>query len=111
MALLASSLINILFQLITYFFPHITFNYISPFFYEKYLHFFEYQFNRNRFFGDSFDEIMIPLIILYLIQEKKFINKLFYILFTILIIFVTLISNWRTKAVIFIFVFLHPYIN
>jgi len=95
---LLTSFISLLFQLITYFYPQILRNTIIPILYKKYFDFLQYQTNRGRFFGDSFDEIIIPFIFLYLFHTNKLITKFVYILFINIILFIVIISNWRTKA-------------
>lgn len=96
---IVTSFINLLFQFITYFYPQILINYLHPILYDKYFEFFKYQTNRGRFFGDSFDEIMIPFIILYLFRTNKIVLKLSYIILINAISFIVVVSNWRTKAV------------
>lgn len=96
---IVTSFINLLFQLITYFYPQILTNYIHPILYNKYFEFLQYQTNRGRFFGDSFDEIMIPFITLYLFRTNKIALRLSYILLINAILFIVVVSNWRTKAV------------
>lgn len=96
---IVTSFINLVFQLITYFYPQILTNYVHPILYSKYLDFLQYQTNRGRFFGDSFDEIMIPFIILYLFRTNKIALRLSYIVLINAILFIVVVSNWRTKAV------------
>jgi O-antigen ligase len=84
-------------------FPSVIFPFLSFVFNEKYLQFFNFQYGRNRFFGDSLDEAFIPLIIWTLIKEKAFIKRILLLLLMIGVIFITFISNWRTKIIILLF--------
>lgn len=70
----------------------------------KYLDFFNYQFQRGRYFGDSLDEAFIPVLIyiLFLSDKKHQLFKLFSVLILCGITYITFISSWRTKLIIYI---------
>lgn len=91
-------------QFIIYFFP--TSTKLFHFFLDSnYLKFFDYQSNRNRFFGNTFDEAFIPILVLGLFFEKKYFKQVWYLFLLVLTSFFVFISGWRTKALMFIFAF------
>lgn len=98
--LIVVTFIDTIYQVIFYIFPSLVFPFISIIFNEKYLQFFEFQYERNRFFGDSLDEAFIPMIIWMFIREKTSIKKILLLLLIIGIIFIAFISNWKTKILI-----------
>lgn len=101
--LLISTLANVIFQVILYFNPFTVLQYIQNIIYQKYLDYFEYQFNRSRFFGDTFDEVLIPFVLFLGFKSKKGILQLLFLCLAGLIFFITFVSNWRTKTVILAF--------
>lgn len=103
--IILATTINLLLNGFIYFFPNYL-PYITEFVYSKSQQIFLYQYKRRRFFGDSFDELIIPFFLIYLLLHKKKVHYFFS--FTSLIfmtVFFSVISNWRTKALITIFVF------
>lgn len=107
--LLAAGLVNVFYEIIVYFFPDILFTYFEPIFYDKYWQFFEFQYQRNRFFLDSTDEILIPLLFYYLYINKDKITNFFSSLFIILIFMFALFSNTRMKVILFLYSFTLSY--
>ena len=67
--IIASS-IYLLFQIITYLFPNITYSILQPLFYDRYWQFFDFQFNRNKYFGDAFDEVTVAFALFYLDRKS-----------------------------------------
>lgn len=109
LALVAAAAVNLAFQLLTYFFPSFVTAVLSPFFYDKYWQYFSFQTDRNRFFGDSFDETLIPLLFSYLAVSKKMPGRITAILLIAAIVFITYISSWRTKAIILVVMMVWAY--
>jgi O-antigen ligase len=101
--LVITFIINLIFQSIVYFVPSIAKTYFFPILYDKYIHFYEFLANRGRFFGESFDEVLIPFVFIFLIQNKRLINKIIYSIYLSLMVFITVISSWRTKTLMLIF--------
>jgi len=97
--LLIASLVSLGIQVIMYHFTYI-FKAIKINIEQNYYQFFEFQKNRGRFFGETFDEVITPLI--FVIYRKGWASIFFYSLL-ILITYTTYISNWRTKTIMFIF--------
>ncbi len=101
--LLVATIIDLTFELITFFHPSLALHYLKPIIYEKYWIFYDFQINRQRYFGESLNEVMFILIIFILIYQKEFFLKFFSFIASIFIIFTTLVSNWRTKVILFFF--------
>lgn len=99
--LIISTIINLFFQNLVYFLPN-SFKIFQEFLYYKYVEFNLYQFGRNRFFGDTFDEALIPIIILLIFIVKNRFLKVFFFLILFAIIFISVASNWRTKSILMI---------
>lgn len=100
--LVTTFIINLTFETFVYFFHSMARAYIFPFLYDKYIKSFEFQADRGRFFGDSFDEVLIPFVFIFIIQNKQLIKKAISILYLFVMVFIITISSWRTKALIFI---------
>lgn len=98
-ALMIPTIINLFFQHLVYFLPN-SFKIIQEFFYYKYVEFNLYQFGRNRFFGSTFDEVLIPIIILLIFIVRNKLLKVFFFLILFAIIFISIASNWRTKSIL-----------
>lgn len=104
--LLIASLISLGFQMVEYHFTHV-FESLKTCVEQNYYRFFEFQKKRGRFFGETLDEVVIPLI--FFIYRKGWVSIFYYSLF-ILITYTTFISNWRTKTIIFILVTIFSYV-
>lgn len=80
-----------------------------------YIQFYEFDKQRGRFFGSTYDESLIPIIYYLFTKEKSTIVKVTYLFIIICITFITLISNWRTKMLIllgnFIFILFYSFSN
>jgi len=100
--IIASS-IYLLFQIITYLFPNITYSILQPLFYDRYWQFFDFQFNRNKYFGDAFDEVTVAFALFYLFRSKFSIKTIFLIFFLGAVIFITIASYWITKVIMLVF--------
>ncbi len=98
--LVLSTIINLSVQTIALFYLPATFTLFQPFLYDKYWTFESYQASRGRFFGSSFDEIIIPFIILIFSKDKNWTRKLFYLVLIVLQVFISISSNWRTKSLL-----------
>lgn len=105
-SLVASATISLMFEITTYLAPHITFEYLRVLLHENYWLFFEYQFNRQRYFGDSFNEVVLPFVLFIFSTNKNIIVKFGMIFLVVLISFMVLVSNWRTKLLLYLFVLL-----
>lgn len=98
-----SLLINTLFQSVTIFFLSGNIkDLFSRILYSQYYSSFMINIERNKYFGDSFDEIFTSQIILLLTLQSPLIsNKIFYFLELLFIELTTFYSNWRTKILMF----------
>lgn len=96
--LVFATAINISIQFILYFFEYLAF--FKNLFSNLYIQFYEFNKQRGRFFGESYDEALVPIIYYLIHIEKSTLKKLFYFLLIILIIFVAFFSHWRTKIII-----------
>lgn len=99
---LISTVIGIVYQL-TFILYAPLINIIKPFLNINYLKFVEYQTNRDRFFGDTMDESLIPILIFLLINNKKLLTRIGILMLLISIIFLVIISSWKTKFIICIY--------
>jgi len=82
----------------------LTYSIFGQIIYSPYWRIFDYQYQRNRFFGDALDETLIPLLFYFLIRkEVKILNKIIASSSLALITFLTIVSNWRSKLVIYFF--------
>jgi len=104
--LLLATAISISFQTLTYFYPSFISDYLKVFFNERYWLFFRYQANRGRFFGEFFDEVTIPFLFYFLILQKETLKKIFVIMMVGVIFFITFVSSWRSKTILFLFGFI-----
>lgn len=100
------SVLILMFEVLLYLIPTITIPLFTALYNPNYLQFFLFQTNRGRFFGDSLNEAFIPLFYIFLLKQERFTLKKGIALFSIILItvfFTVFVSNWRTKAIIFIF--------
>lgn len=102
LALIIPTILNLIFQHLIYFLPN-SFKTIQEFLYQKYVEFNTYQFGRNRFFGSTFDEVLIPTIMVLILKQKNIRSKLLFFLTLLAIIFISVASNWRTKSTLSLF--------
>lgn len=100
--LLFTGLINLVFETVSYFYPQFI-DRLQLIFQDKYWNFFVWQYQRNRFFSDILDEILLPFIIIFFVSAKSKFKTAIGLLYISLIAFFTLLSNWRVKLVMFIF--------
>ena len=102
--LIITSCINILTQTILYFQPNALLPFLKTHLNHNYLEYFILQLKRYRFFGDYFDELILPFFYLYVSNRKtNKINKLFLCIIIGCLIFITYASNWRSKGLLFLF--------
>lgn len=93
-------------EILFYLFPTLLLPVLNSIFNENYLKFFLYQYNRGRYFGDSLNEAMIPLVLTIALNKRRWGNNaVFFILISLGVSFTVFVSNWRTKAIIFLFSF------
>lgn len=106
-----TSIVLLIVELLLYFYPQLIIPILNSIYNQGYLQFFLFQVNRDRLFGDSLNESMIPLFFVLTLKQKNK-QKIFPLLFVVLIIifFTVFISNWRTKTLIFIFSFISSFI-
>lgn len=102
---LVSALVGILYQSVFIFFPSII-GIVRPFLNFTYMQFVEYQSNRGRYFGDTLDEALIPILFYYLVTTKKLVIKIIIIIILVFVIFLVILSSWRTKFIILIYAIL-----
>lgn len=97
-------LVNLFWEACVYFAPNIVYTWGKTIFSLGYFQTFVYELNRGRYFADMLDEAFIPLAV-YLYFHKKNNNHLpiFTIIYLVLISYIVIMSNWRTKLIIFIF--------
>lgn len=104
--LLIAGISLVIYEFIVYFYPTFVYSYLKPILYEQYWRIFDYQLNRQRFFGDLLVEILVPLIIYYSSITKNISNKILLYCFTGAITFFSFVSNWRSKAFVLVFALL-----
>lgn len=92
-------------NLLSNFSPEVIYTYLQPFFYDKYLESLNYQFQRQRYFPEIFDEILIPLLFYILYSQKSRIKRVILIFSISGIASFSLLSNWRIRLIIFILSF------
>lgn len=104
--LIVSAFVLVSVEVLFYLYPTFILSFFSEIFNETYLKFFLFQYNRGRYFGDSLNEAMIPLF-LGVVSSKKYWSKniILFLLLSLAITFTVIVSNWRTKAIIFLFSF------
>jgi lipopolysaccharide cholinephosphotransferase len=79
-------------------------NFYSSILNEAYLSFFDYQLSRGRYFGGTLEEAYIPILLLDVyILTSSLQKKIISTVSTTLAIYISYISNWRTKFIICIF--------
>ncbi len=100
--IIAATVVQLAFQIGIYFFPNLVLSGLQRLIHTSYLDFFDYQFSRGRFFGDTLDEITTPLMIFFLVRTPSWKNKILLLIVLGGVTFITLASNWRTKFVLFI---------
>jgi O-antigen ligase len=98
--------ISVFFEAIIYFAPYIVSQYLIPLFDTKYSGYFLYQYERNRFFGDTFDVVLLPVLFYHVSQKSTFIQKIPSTVLLACIAFFAILSNWRFKLVMLIFSFI-----
>lgn len=103
--LVFSSIINLSIQVFIYFDSGFFLEFLKNYMHPQGAAFLEYQLARSRFFGDSFEEAIIPLLIFLILKSNKIKKNFLLIYLFLLIIFITTSSNWRTKQLIFFFCF------
>ena len=69
--LILTFLINFVYQFFIYFYPQIVYLYLKPFFDQNYWQYFDYQYQRHRFFGDMLDEPFLPIIFYIIISSRS----------------------------------------
>lgn len=107
--LLCVTFVQLLYELTFFFAPSFIFTYMKPFLYEKYWFSLIYQSNRIRYFGDTFDEVFVYLITWQYFRSKHKPEKIISTIFFLGIIFITFISNWRTKNLLLIISIISSY--
>jgi len=102
--LLLAVCINLFIELFLYFDSPLR-DLMKLFMTDNYSSFFNYQADRNRFFGDSLDETFIPILlyILFLSPKEKPMTKIISGMAFGVILFFTIIGSWRTKLLIMYF--------
>jgi len=101
--LILTSFINVIYQLSFYFFSDQIRSYLDLILYKPHLQFLYYLHEKNKYFVDSFDELIIPGLIYYIIKTRKKFNKFLIIFLLLSVIFITFISNSRTKFILLLF--------
>lgn len=99
---LISTVIGISYQFIFIFFPSVI-EMVRPLLNTTYMQFVEYQNSRGRYFGDSLDEALIPIIFYYFSMAKKMGIKILLIGAFMSIVFLVVLSGWKTKFIILLY--------
>lgn len=90
-------LINFIYQFIIYFYTESLFIF-QNLFYEKYWEVFRLNLNRGRFFVDTYDSALIPIIFIFFYWFKNnLVNNFYKSLIVLVIIFFAAVSNFRTQ--------------
>ncbi|MCX6732992.1 MAG: O-antigen ligase family protein [Candidatus Roizmanbacteria bacterium] len=96
---LISSVGGLFYQYIYIFAQHII-DIFRPFLNITAMQFVEYQSSRRRYFGDTMDEALIPMLLNAAMTTKNIFLKFTYALMLIAILFLVILSSWRTKFII-----------
>ncbi len=108
--LILGTLFNTILESFLYTFPVSGKSFFQLFLTDKSLSYFLFQASRYKFFGDSLDETMIPVILVLISQSKNAIQKNILIGFILLIGITCFLSNWRTKFVLFFLSFILSFV-
>jgi len=95
-----AALINLLFNIITYFRLQPIFNFLKQILERQTLEDIELNILKNKFFTDFLDPAIIPLIFYLLLGTKKKPNRFIYIIVILLIFILSYLSNYRTQFLI-----------
>lgn len=90
-----TSIINIFYQILLFYYPHLIDNLNNIFLYDKYLNLLNINLSRKRLYIETYDEINLPIIILN-------INFVIFIFYSLFLLFSTLISNFRSRILMLI---------
>lgn len=103
--LLLGGFISIAIQLLLLIFPNLYFDLGNIFIYGNVLDITKANYSVGKLFDDSYLELIIPILVYYLLKEKKPYSK-FLIFFVIFVCgFLTIVSNFRYRLLTFIFSF------
>lgn len=91
--------INIGIELFMYIFPSII-NYLYSIIHYSVLDIFVFNLQRNRLYFESYNEALLPVILLFSLTKKKTYVKLFYWLLSTLIILIAFWSNYRDRFIV-----------
>lgn len=97
--LLISVIINVVLQAVMYFEGPI-FNLIKAFFTEGYLKDFEINANRNRYFVDSYDAALLPILLIFVARFKSISGRLAILFVSLLVSVFVFLSNFRAQLVV-----------
>lgn len=103
--MLATTIIALIGEFLIYRYSAIFVTLFSNISNESYYSFFSYQFDRSRVFGDTFNEVLMPLFFVAF-TEGGLRQRIPAALFFCLSLFSTFVSGWRTKAMMFAFAFI-----
>lgn len=98
-----TGVINLMFEFVTYFKPEFVYAYLQPLFYNKYWESLNFQIQRQRYFPEIFDEILIPFLFYTAYIQRNTTKKIMSISLVLGIAVFSLISNWRIRLVMLIF--------
>lgn len=94
-------IVNFIFQLIIFFFPNFFSSIGRLFIHPGYIDLIEFNIERSRVYFESYDEILLPLFFYFLTHKNR--KQLIFITYIFAIIFLSLISNSRTKFLMLLF--------
>jgi hypothetical protein len=95
-----SLVFDILFNVLLIIYPNIFFNTFKYLFSLKYLEFIRQEYERNRLGSENFDFILLLPLLYFVIKSKK--NEFFTYMIFLINGAVLLVSNFRTKSILFI---------
>lgn len=107
--LFLSNIYGIFVQILIYFFPNFFISFFSYYLHGDYLSIIKMNIERNRIYFESYEQILIPLIIYYIFVKKKlrktnfFLSYSFFTGLLLIIITLSLLSNFRTKFLMLTF--------
>ncbi|GIW62183.1 MAG: hypothetical protein KatS3mg091_662 [Patescibacteria group bacterium] len=100
-ALLSASFVNLILQIGFFISPQTYLKYLEIILHPSGIDYLIYSLNRGRLFGNTFEEVFIPIILYFFVSSRNKNFRFFLFCFFLLIIFLTNIANWRTKLIVF----------
>lgn len=98
--LILTLFINLVFQSFSYFWSGLYIKNISNFLYSKYFENFLIHFNRGRYFVDVFDISLLPILVLFVREEKNYLKRIIFSILITVSLFYSLVSGFRNQLIV-----------